>query len=149
MIAQIAIMVFGSLAIYLVSRTDKYQRWGYIMGLLGQPFWMYVTYTSEQWGILIMSIVYTYSWCNGIWNYWIKPYLRKEKLKDEISDIKELKQVWFDAPTKINPLFDPKTGEVEINSDIMEKCECNGTGVESTDFAYEYKPCKCRLVEGL
>jgi hypothetical protein len=72
MISQIAIMIFGASAIWFVSRTEKWKRWGYILGLCGQPFWIYTTIQNEQWGILIMTLVYAYSWAQGIWNYWIK-----------------------------------------------------------------------------
>jgi carbohydrate-binding DOMON domain-containing protein len=43
MISQIAIMIFGASAIWFVSRTEKWKRWGYILGLCGQPFWIYTT----------------------------------------------------------------------------------------------------------
>jgi hypothetical protein len=72
MISQIAIMIFGASAIWLVSRKEKWNRWGYILGMCGQPFWIYTTIQNEQWGILIMTLVYAYSWAQGIWNYWIK-----------------------------------------------------------------------------
>tara|TARA_B100002049_G_scaffold38583_1_gene25673 strand:+ start:4127 stop:4462 length:336 start_codon:yes stop_codon:yes gene_type:complete len=72
MIAQIAIMILGSAAIWFVGRKEQWKRWGYILGLIGQPFWFYTAYTNEQWGILIMCLFYTYSWVQGIYNYWIK-----------------------------------------------------------------------------
>lgn len=70
---EIGIMFFGALAIYLVGKKNsKYQKWGYVLGLMGQPFWFWVTIENEQWGILIMTIFYTYSWVNGIYNHWFK-----------------------------------------------------------------------------
>lgn len=71
MISQIFIMVFGASAIWFVGRKEKWKRWGYIFGIISQPFWFYTSYTNEQWGILIMSLFYTYSWIQGIYNYWI------------------------------------------------------------------------------
>ena len=79
MIVQIAIMVFGASAIWLVSRKETWKRWGYILGLLGQPFWIYESYTNEQWGILAMTLFYAYSWTQGILNYWIFPENKQEK----------------------------------------------------------------------
>lgn len=76
MISQICIFVFGVSAVWLVGRTETWRRWGYIAGLCGQPFWIYTSVTLEQWGILCMCLFYTYSWGQGVWNYWIKP-LRK------------------------------------------------------------------------
>ena len=60
------IMVFSPIAIYLVSRQDKYSRYGFILGLLAQPFWAYTSFVHEQWGIFVMTLFYAYSWANGI-----------------------------------------------------------------------------------
>jgi prevent-host-death family protein len=38
--------------------------------MLGQPFWFYLAYTEEQWGVLVLCFVYTYVWGVGINNYW-------------------------------------------------------------------------------
>jgi hypothetical protein len=72
MIVQIGIMIFGASAIWFVGRKEAWRRWGYILGLLGQPFWIYSSITTEQWGILILTLFYMYSWGMGVWNYWIK-----------------------------------------------------------------------------
>lgn len=72
MISQILIGILGVTAILLVGRKDKWQRWGYIVGLIGQPFWFYSAYANEQWGIFVLSLFYTYSWGQGVYNYWIK-----------------------------------------------------------------------------
>jgi hypothetical protein len=79
MISQIAIMIFGASAIWFVGRKEKWSRWGYILGLCGQPFWILTTIENTQWGILIMTLFYTYSWSQGIWNYWINPWLIQHK----------------------------------------------------------------------
>ena len=67
---QLMIAILGGTAIYLVGRKDKYKKYGYISGLLSQPFWLYTTFVNEQWGIFFLSLWYTYSWANGIKNYW-------------------------------------------------------------------------------
>lgn len=69
---QIGIMLFGCSAIWVVGRKEKWRRWGYILGLCSQPFWFYSAYQAEQWGILCLCLWYTYSWGQGIWNFWIK-----------------------------------------------------------------------------
>ena len=70
--SQIMIFIFGCSAIWLVARKEEWKRWGYIVGLIGQPFWFYVTIKTEQWGMVGLTVFYTYSWITGIWNYWIK-----------------------------------------------------------------------------
>lgn len=72
MINQIGIMVFGVLAVYLVGRTDRAKKYGYIIGLCGQPFWFIEAIHTQQWGIFIISLFYTYSWGTGVYNNWIK-----------------------------------------------------------------------------
>lgn len=71
-IAQTWIVIFGATAIFLVSRLDKWKKWGYICGMIAQPAWYVTAYLGEQWGILAISIFYTYSWGQGIYNYWVK-----------------------------------------------------------------------------
>lgn len=71
-IANIGIILFGGSAIFLVSRTDKWMRWGYIMGMVSQPFWFYIAITTAQFGVFLMSCWFTFCWAKGIWNYWIK-----------------------------------------------------------------------------
>lgn len=70
--SQIMLFVCGCSAIWLVARKEDWKRWGYIVGLCGQPFWFYTTITSEQWGMFALTLFYTYSWGMGIYNYWIK-----------------------------------------------------------------------------
>lgn len=72
MISQIIIALTSGGAIWFTTRKETWSRWGYILGLLGQPFWFYETYTNDQWGLFALTVFYTYSWCQGIYNYWIK-----------------------------------------------------------------------------
>jgi hypothetical protein len=71
-LTQWAILILGGLAIWLLSRKEKWSRWGFIVGLISQPFWLYETFTKAQSGMFVLSLWYTYSWLHGIWNYWIK-----------------------------------------------------------------------------
>ncbi len=69
LISQIAIFVLGSMAIFLVANKIK---WGFVLGLLSQPFWFYTAYHNEQWGMFLLCGIYTVNWSLGIWN-WFKP----------------------------------------------------------------------------
>ncbi|MFA5187938.1 MAG: nicotinamide mononucleotide transporter [Patescibacteria group bacterium] len=68
-ISQIAICIFGILAIILISRKNK---WGFVCGLASQPFWYITTYHNHQWGIMLMNVVYTGSWIYGIYQWFYK-----------------------------------------------------------------------------
>lgn len=71
-IAQVGIAVFGMTSIWFVGRRETWRRWGFILGCLGQPFWFYATWTHKQWGIFALAFFYTYSWLQGVYNYWIR-----------------------------------------------------------------------------
>jgi hypothetical protein len=80
LIAQIAITIFSTLAVLLVARLDKWKKYGYLSGLISEPFWFITAVINMQWGIIILCVVYTIGWGIGTYNYWIKePRLRKEK----------------------------------------------------------------------
>jgi nicotinamide riboside transporter PnuC len=65
-IIQIAIFIFSALAIILVARKNK---WGFVIGLLSQPFWFITSYQNKHWGIFFVSIIYTFSWVYGIYEW--------------------------------------------------------------------------------
>lgn len=78
-IAQLGIMLCGVSAIWFVGRTEKWRRWGFILGMLGQPFWIYTTIKHGQYAITAMTLLYAYSWGQGIWLHWIKPWRAANK----------------------------------------------------------------------
>ena len=77
MIDQIGIGITGILAVYFSQTSNKkLKRWACILGLIGQPFWFYATYTAEQWGIFALAFVYTAGWLIGVRTYWFKKVTR-------------------------------------------------------------------------
>jgi len=68
-ISQVAIFIFGVSAIILIAKKNK---WGFIMGLLSQPFWCITSYKHGQWGIFLVSFVYTISWGFGVYEWFFK-----------------------------------------------------------------------------
>jgi len=73
-ICQVGVVTFGCAAIWFVSRKERWSRWGYILGLFSQPVWFYTFGKHKQWGMLLLSVWYLYSWSQGVWNYWIQPW---------------------------------------------------------------------------
>lgn len=61
-ISQIIIPISGVSAIFLIARKNKY---GFLVGLLGQPFWLYSSFHNKQWGIFVASIIYTLNFSYG------------------------------------------------------------------------------------
>lgn len=68
-IAQIGISLLGPSAIFLVSRKN---RWGFVFGMAAQPFWIVTALHNHQWGILMITVIYTYSWGYGIYKNFFK-----------------------------------------------------------------------------
>ena len=68
-IAQIGIVFFGLSAVILVASKNK---WGFVMGLLSEPFWVITSYLHNQWGIILLAVVYSGSWIYGIYVWFFK-----------------------------------------------------------------------------
>ena len=71
-ISQIGMVALGSSAIILVARK---KRIGFIVGLIGQPFYIMASILAKQWGLLFMSLVFTCSWVYSIY----VSFFKKEK----------------------------------------------------------------------
>ena len=51
----------------LVARRPAYARWGHVIGLAGQPFWLLSAASHQQWGMFAVSLVYTLVFAEGIY----------------------------------------------------------------------------------
>jgi len=77
-IIQVGVLVFGLLAIWLVySQNTLIARWAPVFGLLSQPFFVFAAWQAEQYGMLVLSVFYTVSWCRGIYRCWFQKYQDK------------------------------------------------------------------------
>jgi nicotinamide riboside transporter PnuC len=68
-IAQVGITVFGVGAVIMVARKNK---WGFVLGLASEPFWVLTSYLNKQWGVFLLSVIYVGSWAYGIYNWFYK-----------------------------------------------------------------------------
>jgi len=69
LIAQAGITVFGVSAIILVARKNK---WGFVLGLASEPFWLITSYMNKQWGVMILCVIYVFSWSYGAYKWFKK-----------------------------------------------------------------------------
>ena len=75
-ILQFFIFALGLPAIILIGRKGVLQqKIGYVCGLLSQPFWIVTAYQHRQWGILVLSCMYSFAWIEGIYRLFIKPLI--------------------------------------------------------------------------
>ena len=71
-LAQIGIAIFGVTAVACSqSKSFLVRKWASVLGLAGQPFWIYAAWHAEQWGILALCALYTASWAHGLYTHWI------------------------------------------------------------------------------
>jgi len=68
---QILILIFSCLSIFLFGSKGRF-RYGFILGLAGQPFWIYETLKAEQWGMFLVSLWFTANHLRGIRNNFFK-----------------------------------------------------------------------------
>lgn len=69
---QIIIAFTGIIAIWLTQQNrSDWKKYACLFGVAGQPFWFYSAYSTEQWGIFVLCVFYTYAWCLGVKNNWI------------------------------------------------------------------------------
>ncbi len=46
------------------------RRWGSIIGLCAQPFWVWTIYTGELWGLIPLAPAFTAAYTWAIWTSW-------------------------------------------------------------------------------
>lgn len=74
MIEQAFIGLFGLLSVWLTNDPrPAVRRWACVFGLCAQPFWLYATWTAQQWGIFALAFVYTAGWARGFLHQWVRP----------------------------------------------------------------------------
>lgn len=71
-ICQWVVMIMGAVTIWFLAQKKPWMRWGYVIGLLSEPFWMITTYYSKQYGIMVLTLIYGFCYALGIRNYFLR-----------------------------------------------------------------------------
>lgn len=72
-LTQLGIAFCGVTAVYLSQDLrESRRRWASVFGLAAQPFWLIETASREQWGILALCLLYTWSWWRGFRAHWLR-----------------------------------------------------------------------------
>lgn len=51
---------------------ESYRRYACVVALISQPFWFYIAYSAQQWGVFALGVVYLAVWLKSFWQHWIK-----------------------------------------------------------------------------
>lgn len=68
---QTAILILSGLAFWL-STSPTPNRWGFLVGVLAQPLWIYETWQASQWGMFALSLCFLIGYARGAWHHWTK-----------------------------------------------------------------------------
>lgn len=64
---QLYVFVTSMLSAWAVARTDGWNKWAYIAGLASEPAWLYIAVTTDSWGVVLLTIWWTWYWAVGAW----------------------------------------------------------------------------------
>lgn len=67
-VLQALIAVLTIAGLWLVTSGGVDARWGFVVSLAAQPFWLYATWRKRQWGMWFVAVVYSAAWLRGIVN---------------------------------------------------------------------------------
>jgi hypothetical protein len=71
--SDIIIGIVGGSAIFLaMDHRQHVRKWGPVLGLITQPFWFWMTWSNELWGVFALCPLYTWGWWRGFKREWFK-----------------------------------------------------------------------------
>jgi hypothetical protein len=69
--ANIWIFIMNMVTLYFLPNISKSKRRvAFVTGLCTQPAWIYLTITDKNYGVFIISILYTITYIRGIVSHW-------------------------------------------------------------------------------
>lgn len=72
-VAQAVILLCGLSTVFLSTAVSfRVRRLACLFGMFSQPFWLYTSFTSEQWGVLILSVLFWFRWTQVFIRDWFK-----------------------------------------------------------------------------
>lgn len=82
MTEQWGIALFGVLAVALTQDPNPARRrYACLFGLASQPFWFYAAWKTGQWGVGLLSLLYTLAWGRGVLLLWQRRIDRQQEIQ--------------------------------------------------------------------
>lgn len=69
LVLQTGIAVLTFAALWLLTSGAEYARWGHVVGLVSQPFYIAAAWRGRQWGMFVVAIALCGLWLRGITNH--------------------------------------------------------------------------------
>jgi hypothetical protein len=70
-VIQLALAVFGLSALWLATgQSARGRRWAPVIGLCGQPAWLWFAVDAQAWGLFTLSLAYTAVYARGALLQW-------------------------------------------------------------------------------
>lgn len=64
---QTIIALTGLVSVALLLEGGERRRWvASVVGLIGQPFWLVITWQAQQWGMFVVSVGFCVVWVRGL-----------------------------------------------------------------------------------
>lgn len=71
MLIQFALAFFGLTALWMATgHNTRSRRWAPVVGLCGQPFWLWFAISAQAWGLLVLSLAYSLVYIRGAYVQW-------------------------------------------------------------------------------
>lgn len=71
-ICQAGMVLFSGAAILAIALKRPWSKWGFVLGLLSEPFYLGTALIHRQWGLLLLTVWWTGSWAFGAWTHFRK-----------------------------------------------------------------------------
>jgi hypothetical protein len=70
-VIQLALAFFGLTALFMATgHSAKARQWAPVVGLAGQPFWLWFSVSVNAWGLFALSLAYTAVYVRAAWVQW-------------------------------------------------------------------------------
>ena len=66
-IVNLWMLVTAFVSVALLNYSPRTQRWGAVVGLLGQPAWLYLTHVTGEAGMFTASVFFVVCYGRGVW----------------------------------------------------------------------------------
>jgi hypothetical protein len=72
LLLEVMLALLSFAAIAMIASSGAWHRWGFVVGLASQPFWILATWRARsprgdrRWGMFVLSCAYLFVWIFGI-----------------------------------------------------------------------------------